>query len=314
MPAGASGRLRRSSSITTPRLPLTAALAAAVLTLAACGGSSSSGSGDGGPAATGVGGILERADTLLFTGQRATWTLTTAGGETIAGTMADPVTCTGASCVDSDSMATTVQELAEAFAGPAAGGEATLAMLGGFDTAATTGEFEVTESLSGVTVTAAPEAMSYGFWGEHGFAAVTLAKGPLTGTIDGDTFSGEFSLVTAWATGDATGTNPGGVGGATWTGVAEAVETGDFTRLQGTATVRIADLSQPRVAVAIAVPDHTISSPEWANMRLSAGRFTAGTRGGGDWLRGDFHGPDHAEAWGVFDTTDYIGAFGAKRE
>ena len=95
--------------MTTPRFPLTAALAAAVLTLGACGGSSSSGSGDGdtGPVATGLGGILERADTLLFTGQRATWTLTTAGGETIAGTMADPVTCTGARCVDSDSMATT---------------------------------------------------------------------------------------------------------------------------------------------------------------------------------------------------------------
>ena len=48
-------------------------------------------------------------------------------------------------------------------------------------------------------------------------------------------------------------------------------------------------------------------------MPLSAGRFTAGRPGGG-WLRGDFHGPDHEEAWGVFDTTDYIGAFGAKRE
>ena len=35
---------------------------------------------------------------------------------------------------------------------------------------------------------------------------------------------------------------------------------------------------------------------------------------GGDWLASAFHGPDHAEAWGVFDTTDDIGVFGAKRE
>ena len=300
--------------MTTPRFPLTAALAAAVLTLGACGGGSSSGSGDGGPAATGLGGILERADKLLFTGQRATWSLTTAGGETITGTMADPVTCTGARCVDSDSMATTVQELAEAFASPAGGGEATLGMLGGFDTATTTGEFEITESLSGVTVTAAPEAKSYGFWGEHGFAAVTLAAGVLSGAIDGEAFRGRFSLATAWAAGDATGTNPGGIGGATWTGIAEAVETDDFTRLRGSATVSIADLSRPRVGVAIAVPGHEIGAPGWANMRLRAGRFTAGTPGGGDWLEGNFHGPNHAEAWGVFDTTDYIGAFGAKRE
>ncbi len=286
--------------MTTPRLSLTAALAAAVLTLGACGGGSSSGSGDGGPLAAGLGGILERADTLLFTGQRATWSLT-AGGETVEGTMAEAVT------------RVTVQDLAEAFA-DAGGGEPTLSTLGGFDTATTTSSFEVTETLSGVTVTATPEAMSYGFWGEHGFAAVTLAAGALSGDIDGDAFSGEFSLATAWATGDATGTNPGGMGSATWTGIAEAVETDDFTRLRGTARVSIADLSQPRVAVAIDVPGHTIGAPGWASMTLSAGRFADGTPGGGDWLEGNFHGPDHAEAWGVFDTTDYIGAFGAKRE
>ncbi len=28
---------------------------------------------------------------------------------------------------------------------------------------------------------------------------------------------------------------------------------------------------------------------------------------------GAFHGPGHEEAWGVFDTSDYVGVFGAKR-
>ncbi len=303
--------------MTTPRFPLTAALmAAAVLTLGACNGGSSTGSGDGGPAASddprlaALSGIFERADTLLFTGQHASWSLT-AGGETITDTMAETVTCAGTRCVTADGIRTTVQELAEDFAGPAAGeGKATFGMRAGFDTVATRGE--ITERLPDITVTA--EAKSYGFWGEHGFAAVTLAVGPLSGRIDGGAFGGNFSLATAWAAGDATGTNPGGVGGATWTGIAEAVETDDFTRLRGTARVSIADLSQPRVTVAIDVPDHEIGAPDWDAMPLSAGRFTAGTPGRGDWLRGNFHGPGHEEAWGVFDTTDYIGAFGAKRE
>ena len=39
----------------------------------------------------------------------------------------------------------------------------------------------------------------------------------------------------------------------TWQGIAEAASTGTFERLQGTATVTIADLSLPRVGVAIDV-------------------------------------------------------------
>ena len=46
-----------------------------------------------------------------------------------------------------------------------------------------------------------------------------------------------------------------------------------------------------------------------ASARCAAERGTAGT----DHLRGTFHGPAHREAWGVFDTTGYIGVFGAKR-
>ena len=60
------------------------------------------------------------------------------------------------------------------------------------------------------------------------------------------------------------------------------------------------------------MPDHSIGAPGWADMPLAGGRFTAGTAGA-DYLGGHFHGPAHEEAWGVFDTADYIGAFGAKR-
>ena len=35
---------------------------------------------------------------------------------------------------------------------------------------------------------------------------------------------------------------------------------------------------------------------------------------GRDYPEGNFHGQDHEETYGVFDTGAYIGAFGAKRD
>ena len=69
----------------------------------------------------------------------------------------------------------------------------------------------------------------------------------------------------------------------------------------GTATVTIADLSRPRVGVAIDVRGQEIGAPGWADMPLDAGSFASGTAGS-DYLAGNFHGPGHEEAWGVFDT------------
>ena len=57
----------------------------------------------------------------------------------------------------------------------------------------------------------------------------------------------------------------------------------------GTATVTIADLSRPRVGVAIDVPGHAIGAPGWADMALANGRFETG-RAGEDYLAGNFHG------------------------
>lgn len=78
--------------------------------------------------------------------------------------------------------------------------------------------------------------------------------------------------------------------------------------------MRIANLPRPNVAVAIGVPGHAISAPGWDGMPLNTGHFTAGTPGDGDWFRGDFHGSGREEVWGVLATTDYIGAFNARRE
>lgn len=303
----------------TPRLTLAAACLAAVLTLGACGGGgggadrirSLSDSDD--PRVARLGALLERADALLMTGSHARWSLTAEGEAAIEDAFVDGVTCAGARCVAADGTATAVGDLLSPSGGvDLEAVEASLGERGGFDTAVTRGTFEVTETVPDLSLTVSPEVTSYGFWGEHGFAALALGAGPIAAEIEGTAFAGDFSLAQAYVAGDATGTNPAGTGSATWTGIAEASPTGTFERLMGTATVTIADLAQPRVGVAIDVPGHDIGAPGWADMPLVDGGFTAGIAGT-DYLRGNFHGPAHEEAWGVFDTTGYLGVFGAKR-
>ena len=139
-----------------------------------------------------------------------------------------------------------------------------------------------------------------------------IADGPLSGRSEGESFSGELSAAIAYVAGDASGTNPTGMGSATWRGIAEAASTRTFQRREGTATVTIADLSRPRVGVDIDIAGFAIGSPSWSDMRLADGRFASG-RAGTDRLEGNFHGPDHSETYGTFDTGAYVGAFGAKR-
>ena len=304
-------------------LPLCAAVLAAVLTLGACtggGGSAPIPGTDPGPppstdpSVTRLGELLGRADALLLTGLHMRWSLAAEGEATVEDAVVAAVACAGARCVGADGAATTAGDLYD----PAAGvspdaAEAVLGQRGGFDTVTTGGGFAVAGTVPGPAVTATPAVMGFGFWGAHGAAALVLGTGPLAAETDGTAFSGDFALAQAWAAGDATGTNPVGVGGATWTGIAEASPTGAFERLQGTATVTIADLSAPRVGVAIDVPGHAIGAALWTDLPLAAGRFGAGTPGI-DHLSGNFHGPGHEEAWGVFDTADYLGAFGARKE
>ena len=307
----------------TPRLTLTAALLAATLALGACGGGGSGTSGlsdspglsdSDDPRVARLGEVLERADALLLTGLHARWWLAAEGGGPTGDSFVETVTCADARCEAPDGTETTVRDLLDITSD--LGLETIEARIGardGFDTVTTVGTFEVSETLPDLTLTVSPEATSYGFWGEHGFAALALGEGPLSAEIEGTAFAGEFSTAQAWTAGDATGTNPAGMGSATWTGIAEASPADAFERLQGTVTVTIADLSQPLVDVGIDLDEGGVNRPlRWAGMPLTDGGFTAGTAGT-DYLQGNFHGPSHEEAWGVFDTTGYLGAFGAKR-
>ena len=179
----------------------------------------------------------------------------------------------------------------------------------GFDTGTLQSTYEADEAPVG-GIDAFPPLETYGFWGVHGFAGVILLHGPFSSDAEG--VSGEMGYALPYALGNAVGANPAGVGGATWSGVAEAVDTRTFERRQGTSTLTIADLSTPRVSVGIDVPGYTIGSPAWASMPLAGGHFSVGVAGA-DYLAGDFYGPAHSEVYGVFDTGDYAGVFGGKR-
>ena len=295
------------------RMKAPGVLAFAALALAACGGGGGAEPGGTRPAdpVMRLEEVLEVSDTLLVSGFRTRYRVS-GGGETLAADSHEAFTCAGARCVSEEGAAITAADLAGPDAPAVSGAGADFGSRGGFDTAAARGTLEVTESVPGVRVRAAPTIHSYGFWGEHGHAALELGSGPLTGEVDATAFTGEFAFARAYAAGEASGANPAGAGSATWRGIVEASPVGAFERLQGTVTVTIADLAQPRVGVAVDVPGHEVDAPGWADVPLAAGRFATGTAGS-DYLAGSFHGPRHEEAWGVFDTKDFLGAFGAKR-
>ena len=304
------------------RLPMTTrtlrlAFAAAALALGACGGGGNPSTAPTEPpptqpGATQPGDILARADSLLFSSHHSRYSLS-GGGAALHDVVVEAMACAGARCIAGDGTTVTAADLATPAEVEVMLGEATSGSRDGFDSVALRFGFEVRERDPGVTLTAVPTMLSYGFWGAHGFAAMEIGSGPLTGTVDGTTITGKFTQARAYAVGEVSGSNPVGQGSAVWRGIAEASPTGAFERIMGTATVRIPDLLRPRLSVAVDVPGHDIGAPGWEDMPLANGSFATGTAGS-DYLAGNFHGPDHEEAWGVFDTEGYIGAFGAKRE
>ena len=189
----------------------------------------------------------------------------------------------------------------------------------GFDTVtAARGGFEVADRVPGVTVAAAPDMRRYGFWGEYGFAAVEIGAGPFSGRVEGARFTGDIDIAVAYSLGNVNGSRPTGLGRASWSGIAGAVNTQTLRRHQGTATIAIPDLSRPYVSADIALSGISINPSRgrgWTRMRLGDGHFESDEKNDGeDYLRGYFSGPEHSETYGVFRTGDFIGAFGAKRE
>ena len=258
--------------------------------------------------------IIRQADTILVPGVHIDYSVSQPAQ--VSDRQFQPMSCSGTTCTADDGTTITEQD----FLGPVLDvdpSELTITARHGFDTAAleatlNPSDFEGFLPFLGATISSLPSVTSYGFWGDYGFAGVSIADGPMAGQYLGVSFNGEFKTATSVAGGAATGTNPGGVGAATWSGVAEAASTQTFERHQGTATLTIADLSAPSISVSIDVPEYAINAPGWSAIPLDAGTFSTGFVGS-DYLEGNFYGPEHDEAYGVFDTGSYVGAFGGKR-
>ena len=262
-----------------------------------------------------VRGIFERADTLLVPAVHLELTATADGtGERERLEFAGD--CEATECVLSGDGGEGTIALADLITGDVAiptDIDLTRLELGerdGFDTLAVEGRSRISEKLGDETITAAASATSWGVWGKHGYAGVEI----MDASLEGGSFSGGMSGALVYVFGDRNPTNPEGVGSATWQGPVEAASTRTFARSRGKATLTIPDLAQPRIGAAIEVAGNDIGAPGWKDMPLAQGNFMAGTAGQDDYLEGNFHGPDHEEAYGVFDTGAYVGAFAAKRQ
>ena len=122
------------------------------------------------------------------------------------------------------------------------------------------------------------------------------------------------------AGGDLTGTRP--TGGATWLGVmvgtpATGARRGD--RLQGVAALNYVfetgtlDVAFSSIKNIDRIQDHPTSIVQFSDVPVAAGgTFEAGFTG--NRIQGGFYGPQHAEATGVFEQSNIVGAFGAKRQ
>ena len=122
----------------------------------------------------------------------------------------------------------------------------------------------------------------------------------------------------AGSSGHYTGTNPTGLGSATWTGVMIGYdliryEPGTTRLILGDASIDIDDLSDPDVDVEFTgIRDVTrgTSRPDmvWNDLTLTDGAFNDGAK---PTISGAFYGPSHQEVGGVFDRNRITGAFGA---
>ena len=296
--------------------------------------------------------IVDRSDTLLIPGFHLRYTIDTEGheppnilgtnlanlqGETLRAYLS--TSCTDVRCVVDDTLVNintewdrrTVINVGDLIdpSVDADPNQAAVESPGGFDTVRTPGVFDIRGSIPDpcgngpcrVSAEVVPAATGYGLWGSYGYAAVEVADGFWSGQVQlsslgrqvGElSFDGELSYAWAYTIGRATGTNPTS-GRAIWKGIAEAASTHTFERRRGTALVTLRYISNPQVRVDIDIEGYAVGSEAWDGIPLADGHFVIGSAGS-DYLEGNFHGPEHSETYGVFDTEAYIGAFGAKRD
>lgn len=153
--------------------------------------------------------------------------------------------------------------------------------------------------------------------GETPFTFQTYA-----GWIDDSAFGVERIEITATNTnviyasysfGNVSGTNPEGTGTARWSGIIVARERGGGVLNHGDVNIDIDDLDNPDVDISFTygrLDGQTSSSGNYDNMPLNDGTFESN----GGAIKGSFYGDDHGEVGGIWDDTNFIGAFGATRQ
>ena len=288
--------------------------AAALLSLAACGGSGNPGSrptptpgeireltGLSAPAETGAAqqerrpGLFSRADSLIISTMHVEAALP-------AGTRAFRLVseCSGPRCELLDPVS----------------GETDAISLGAV--AYVPGDAETIGSAHGITLMSESghhmgvDKTSLGAWMTHG--AFVLEAERSTGE------EAETHAVYALALGGLTARPPSG--SAAWTGLmVGAPVAGDDKgdRLVGTAEL-IYDLAGGGLAAAFGGirnidrgRAHSIGAVVFSNIAVGPdGTFATGQSGSR--IQGGFYGPDHAEAAGIFEQSDIVGAFGATRQ
>ena len=246
----------------TPRIATSLAAVAAALTLTACGG----GGGDSpdpvdlllAPRVVRLKKIIERSDTFSIPAVHFDYSVSIGNADAIANRLSNNASCTRASCdveaEDGGMETTVVQDLIDLSVNVDTT-EISLGSRGGFDTIAIASEFDVSGLILDDTATfTPPTATAFGAWGEHGFAGVVIGNGSLTGqgrqtgllgvqtTVP---FTGHLSYALAYVMGNTTGTNPSGVGVATWEGIAEAASLRTFERRLGHGDPRHCGLVRP---------------------------------------------------------------------
>ena len=156
------------------------------------------------------------------------------------------------------------------------------------------------------------ELSSFGAWMDHSAFAVQTERT----TLEGTRIDARYGM----AGGDLTGSPVGG--SATWLGIMVGTPTtgsdrGD--RLQGIAALNYdmsagggLDIAFSNIKNIDRGTAHTAPTVLFADVPMdSRGMFEAGLAG--NRVRGGFYGPGHAEAAGIFEQSNIVGAFGAKR-
>ena len=241
-----------------------------------------------------AGSIRSRADTLIF----STWHV----GDGTTSSIEFLTDCSGSQCE---------------FQVPSTGGTPTVSLITDL-TSIPTVDIEAVGSRHGITLVEensldqGTDVTSFGAWMDHSYFSFVTSNPPVDGSGGTERYT--------WAAGERTDTPL--TGSATWLGLMVGTpiagnEIGD--RLVGTAALNY-DMTAGGLDVAFSGiknitrgTAHTTETVIFADLAIeSDGAFKRGQAGAR--IHGNFYGPGHGEAAGIFEHSQMIGAFGAKQQ